>query len=216
MSQHTLSVVLMEDRPDALAHLVSLLHRRAFQVTSLAYGTSERPGVVRLTLGMDFGPAEAERLERELQRSMHVLAVDSLIGAPEVHRELLLVKVSTGDRRRAEILQLAEVFRAGVIDIAEESVSLELTGNRDKLDALVRILEPYGVLELTRTGPVAMGRGPEALAAHDQNTSWLDRQDHKSCILPEIAPEIAPEEAPAVSPVYPNNMTQSTASSSQE
>ncbi|MEM8933465.1 MAG: acetolactate synthase small subunit [Acidobacteriota bacterium] len=223
MNQHDaprpiLTVLLMEDRPDALAHLVGLLHRRAFQIGTLSSGVSERPGVLRLTLGMTVEPAEAERLARELRRSMHVLAVECLDGAPEVHRELLLVKVAIDAARRTDVLQLAEVFRAHVIDIAPESVSLELTGDQDKLDALMRLLAPFDVLESARSGPVAMGRGADALAAHEQSTSWLDRHEAKRHPPPASEPTNRPtlSVVPQPDPSTLDSTSRSTASPPQE
>lgn len=178
--EYRLTVALLEDRPDALANAVALLHRRAFHFDSLAFGASERPGIVRLTLGMRVTAKEADRLTRELKRSVHVLAAEGLAEVPRVHRELLLVKVSIEGERRAEVLQLASVFRATTIDLAPTSISLELTGSRDKVDALISLLRPYGILELARTGTLAMARGEASLGAAEHRTSWLDRHQGSS------------------------------------
>lgn len=175
--QQVLTIALLEDRPDTLAGVVALLHRRAFRVDSLAFGASERSGIVRLTIAMTASRAEARRLELELERSVYVLAAESLVEVPKVHRELMLVKVVADPHRHSEVLQLAAVFRAVTVDLTPASLSLEVTGSPDKIEALIAMLRPFGILELARTGPLAMARGQDGLGASEHQTSWLKRRE---------------------------------------
>lgn len=173
--QHVLTVALMEDRPDALATAVGLLHRRAFQYDSLAFGRSERPGIARLTIALQADGREAERLTRELERCVHVLGATSMTSGQSVRREHLLIKVTAEASQRTELLQLAEVFRAHTLDLSPTCLSFEVTGSPDRLDALTSMLQPYGILELVRSAPLAMARGSANLGAAHCNTSWLER-----------------------------------------
>lgn len=172
-TQRTLVAVLIEDRPDALAQTVAFLHRRDLGTDSLVYGASERDGVGRLTLAVDATTHERARLLRELGRLSGVLRAEAVSEAPGLCRELALIKVAAATGQREEILRLAEIFRARAVDVAPDSIGLELTGDPEKIEALLELLRPYGILELARTGPLAMGRGSRVLSAAEHETSWL-------------------------------------------
>ncbi len=152
-------VVHVENRPGVLNRVASLFRRRAFNIESLTVGHTEKPGISRMTIVVDTDDAGAARLEANLYKLINVLRVDNITNAPSVFRDLVMVKVSTTAETRAEIMQLAHVFRARVVDVATDSMVLEATGAEDKIDGLIEVLRQYGIVEATRTGRVAMVRG---------------------------------------------------------
>ena len=160
----------LEDRPGVLNRVASLFRRRAFNIESLTVGRTERPGVSCMTLVVRTDDDAARRLEANLYKLVNVLAVEDVSHAPTVVRELALIKVRANGEVRAAVMQLCEVFRARVLDVTPEALVIESTGAQDKLDGLIEMLRPYGVLELVRTGAVAMTRGHEN-AAGDDTTS---------------------------------------------
>ena len=180
--RRSLVAALVEDRPDALVQTAGLLHQRAFTVESLVYGPSAEPGIARLTLALRASPHETARLVRELGRLLYVVNVESLDEVPTVCRELLLIKVAVEVDQRAEVLQLAEVFRARTIDVAPGSVTLEVTGDADKSAGLLELLRPYGLLELARTGPMALARHERRLEGAEGASSWLDHQRSRGAV----------------------------------
>jgi acetolactate synthase I/III small subunit len=156
---HTL-VVYVEDKPGVLNRVASLFRRRAFNIDSLTVGHTETPGVSRMTIVCDVDPLNARRVEANIYKLVDVLRVDDITDAPSVDRELAMIKVAATPEVRSQIIQLADVFRARVIDVSPESVIVEITGSGDKIVRLIEVLTPYGVLEVGRTGCVAMARGP--------------------------------------------------------
>ena len=156
---HTL-VVYVEDKPGVLNRVASLFRRRAFNIDSLTVGHTEAPGVSRMTIVCDVDPLNARRVEANIYKLVDVLRVDDITHAPAVDRELAMIKVAATPEVRSQIIQLADVFRARVIDVSPESVIVEITGSSDKIQRLIEVLTPYGVLEVARTGRVAMARGP--------------------------------------------------------
>lgn len=157
----------LEDRPGVLNRVASLFRRRAFNIESLTVGRTERTGVSRMTLVVRTDDDAAHRLEANLYKLVNVLAVEDVSHAPTVVRELALIKVRANADVRAAVMQLCEVFRARVVDVTPEALVIEITGTQDKLDGLIEMLRPYGVLELVRTGAVAMTRGHETTAADE-------------------------------------------------
>ena len=155
---HTLAVYV-EDKPGVLNRIASLFRRRAFNIDSLTVGHTEQPGVSRMTIVCDVDEANIRRVEANVYKLVNVLRVDDLTTLPSVERELAMIKVSATQESRSQILQLADVFRARVVDVSGESVIIETTGTGDKIDKLLDVLRPYGVLEMVRTGCVAMARG---------------------------------------------------------
>ena len=156
---HTL-VVYVEDKPGVLNRVSSLFRRRAFNIDSLTVGHTETPGVSRMTIVCDTDPTAVRRVEANIYKLVDVLRVDDITDQPAVERELAMIKVSATADTRPQIIQMAEVFRARVVDISPESVIVEITGSGEKIERLLDVLKPYGVLEVARTGLVAMARGP--------------------------------------------------------
>jgi len=140
---------------------VSLFRRRGFNIGSLTVGTTERPGVSRITLVVNSDDDTARRVQANLEKLVDVLQVQDLTGAAAVAREFALVKAQVAPDRRGELLRLCGLFRARVVDVSPATITVEVTGTPDKVDALVELVRPYGIAEMVRTGPLAMGRGAE-------------------------------------------------------
>lgn len=171
MSTLTLVTALVENRPDMLSHTVSLLHRRAFQLDSVLFGGTDSEQVARLTFAVAGQAAEGERLERELGRLLYVLQVDNLTERPAVVRELALIKVEAEAGDREQVARLCELFRARVVDVAPCSMVAEITGDGAKIDGFLTVLRPFGIVEMVRTGPLALARAEHALAA-ELDSAW--------------------------------------------
>ena len=155
-------IVYVEDRPGVLNRVISLVRRRGFNIESLNVGRTERPGVSRLTLTVMADDDAARRMEANLYKLVNVLYVKDVTRTPAVSRELALIKVAAGPDRRAELLQLSEVFRGRAVNVTPTSVTFEITGAQDKIDGLLEVLRPFGILEMVRTGAVVMTRSAEA------------------------------------------------------
>jgi acetolactate synthase-1/3 small subunit len=155
---HTLAVYV-EDKPGVLNRVASLFRRRAFNIDSLTVGHTEQPGVSRMTIVCDVDETSIRRVEANVYKLVNVLRVDDLSTHPSVERELAMIKVAATPENRAQVLQLADVFRARVVDVSAESLIVETTGTGEKIDRLLDVLRPYGVLEMARTGLLAMARG---------------------------------------------------------
>jgi len=158
-------IMHVEDLPGVLNRVTSLFRRRGYNIESLAVGRTEVPGVSRMTIVMEADDDAARRIEANLYKLVNVLRVEDTTRRPSVSRELALIKVRADQASRAHVLQLAEVFRARVIDVGTEAMIFEITGTRDKIDGLVEVLAPYGIVEMVRTGAVAMVRSAEAAEA---------------------------------------------------
>ncbi len=150
-------IVHLEDRPGALNRVVSVFRRRACNIESLVVGRSERPGVSRITLVVAGEGGAAGRLALNLDKLVDVLHVEDVTFTQAVVREMVFIKLDA--RLRSEVLQLCEVFRARVVDVGQATLTIEATGAQDKMDGLIDVLRPFGILELVRTGAVAMTRG---------------------------------------------------------
>src|SRR5436305_13206230 len=161
----TTLVVNVEDKPGVLNRVASWFRRRGFNIESLTVGDTEKPGVSRMTIVVDTDEAGATRMAANLYKLINVLQVDNVISTPSVFRDLAIVKVATTPENRAEIMQLAHVFRARVVDVNPESLMIEVTGAEDKINGLVDVMRGYGILEMARTGRVAMTRGTKAEAS---------------------------------------------------
>lgn len=163
-SRHTLSV-LVENKPGVLARVSALFSRRGFNIHSLAVGPTESPTVSRMTIVVTVEDLPLEQVTKQLNKLVNVLKIVELPGDASVNRELLLIKVRADAATRGQLTTVVDMFRAKVIDVAPESVTVEATGTSDKLEALVRLLEPYGIRELVQSGMVALGRGPRAITS---------------------------------------------------
>jgi acetolactate synthase-1/3 small subunit len=162
MSRHTLSV-LVQDQPGVLARIAGLFSRRGFNIESLAVGPTETPEVSRITLVVEVEGLPLEQVTKQLNKLVNVLKIVELEPATSVQREFMLVKVRADATTRSHVLETVALFRAGVVDVAPEAVTIEVTGSRDKLDALLRVLEPFGIRELVKSGAVALGRGSKSM-----------------------------------------------------
>lgn len=156
--EHTL-VALVEDKPGVLNRVASLFRRRAFNIESLTVGHTEQPGISRMTIVIDSNQTNAERVTANLYKQVNVIHVADLAEQPIVSRDLALVKVAASPERRSEIMQLVEVYRSRIVDVTNDSLIIEITGDEEKIDSFVDVLRPFGILEMVRTGLVAMARG---------------------------------------------------------
>jgi len=161
-NKHTLSV-LVEDKPGVLARVSGLFSRRAFNIHSLAVGPTEHPEISRITVVVDVDDLPLEQVTKQLNKLVHVLKIVELDAVKSVQRELLLVKVRCDARQRADVLQVVELFRAHVVDVAPDSLVIEAIGNPDKLEALLAALAPHDLREIVQSGTVAIGRGARSI-----------------------------------------------------
>ncbi|RZS39081.1 acetolactate synthase small subunit [Herbihabitans rhizosphaerae] len=164
MTTHTLSV-LVENKPGVLARVAGLFSRRGFNIESLAVGPTENPEVSRMTIVVAVEDLPLEQVTKQLNKLVNVIKIVELDPAVSVQRELLLVKVRADATVRSQVLETVQLFRAKVVDVSPEAVTIEATGTADKLEALLRMVEPYGVREMVQSGMVAIGRGPRSITA---------------------------------------------------
>lgn len=162
MTRHTLSV-LVENKPGVLARVSALFSRRSFNIHSLAVGPTENPDVSRMTIVVAVEGLPLEQVTKQLNKLINVLKIVELNPTASVQRELLLIKVRSDAASRAQIATVVEMFRAHIVDVTPDSMTIEAAGNPDKLEALVRMLETFGVRELVQSGMVALGRGPRSI-----------------------------------------------------
>jgi acetolactate synthase-1/3 small subunit len=144
--------VEVADKPGVLNRVSSLVRRRGYNIESLTVGHTATPGISRMTLVVESTPDAAARIEANLYKLVHVRRVENVTDRPTVHRYLALMKVAAAAEKRAQVMQLVDVFRARVVDVAPDSLIIEITGTEDKLDGLLEILRPFGVIEAARTG----------------------------------------------------------------
>ncbi|MBX6371677.1 MAG: acetolactate synthase small subunit [Acidothermus sp.] len=172
MSRHTLSV-LVENKPGVLARIAGLFARRGFNIESLAVGPTEHPELSRMTIVVNVEDHPLEQVTKQLNKLINVIKIVELEPENSVSRELLLVKVKADQAARSQVLEIAQMFRARVVDVALDALTLEATGSAEKLDALLRVLEPFGIKELVQSGMVALGRGSRSLT--DRALRAVDR-----------------------------------------
>ena len=159
---HTLSV-LVEDKPGVLARISGLFSRRGYNIQSLAVGPTEEEGISRMTICVTVDDFPLEQVTKQLNKLIHVIKIVELEPSASVQRELLLVKVRADLQNRSHVLETAQLFRAKVVDVAPDAVTIEVTGTSDKLEAFLRVLEPFGIRELVQSGLVAVGRGSRSI-----------------------------------------------------
>jgi acetolactate synthase I/III small subunit len=162
MSKHTLSV-LVENKPGILARVAGLFARRSFNIHSLAVGPTEHPDVSRMTVVVDVEDAPLEQVTKQLNKLVNVIKIVELENPQSVQRELLLVKIRADLQTRSNVLETVRLFRAKVVDVAPDAVTVEVTGNPDKLEAFLKVVEPFGIRELVQSGLVAIGRGSRSI-----------------------------------------------------
>ncbi len=157
-TKHTL-VALVEDKPGVLNKVASLFRRRGFNIESIAVGHTEVPSISRMTVVVDGTAQSVEQVRKQLEKIIEVVKVSDITEDNLVARELALVKVKATPQTRSEIIQIVDIFRANIVDVAPGSVVVEVTGDEDKIDSLFSLLEGFGIKEMARTGRIAMGRG---------------------------------------------------------
>ena len=158
MSKHTI-VALVQDRPGVLNRIASKWRQRGFNIESLTVGHSEIPGLSRMTFTVDGTTTDVDQVTKQMYKVIEVVKVSDLTEQDMVYRELALIKVSSTTPQRGTVIEIAEIFRAKIVDVAAESLIVEVTGTEAKIDAILEMLRPYGIKELVRTGRVAMTRG---------------------------------------------------------
>ncbi|MBF8267708.1 MAG: acetolactate synthase [Dehalococcoidia bacterium] len=152
-------MALVQDKPGVLNRVASMFRRRGFNISSLAVGHSETQGLSRMTFVVEGDEYTVEQVTKQLYKLIDVVKVSDISKEDVVLRELALIKVRTTPSTRPEVLQLVEIFRSNVVDVSPDSVIIEVTGDEDKVDSLLRILKPFGVREVMRTGRVGLMRG---------------------------------------------------------
>jgi acetolactate synthase-1/3 small subunit len=181
---HTFAIYV-ENKPGVLNRVSSLFRRRAFNIESLTVGHTETPGVSRMTVVVDTDDYGARRLEAHLYKLVPVKRVDNITIAPSIARDLALIKVGATGDARTQVMQLVDVYRARIVDVSPESLVIETTGTEDKIDSLLEVLRPYGVIEMVRTGRVSMVRGTLSVRrrapARTNGTAVDSRADVSNC-----------------------------------
>jgi acetolactate synthase-1/3 small subunit len=156
-------IALVEDKPGVLARVAGLLRRRAFNIESLTVGHSEEPGLSRMTIVVESDPTGAQKVAQNLKKLVNVVDVDDVTDQPTVARNLALIKVRVNGGARLEALQIVNTFRARVVDVGLDTLVVEVTGNEEKVEGLIQVLGAFGILEMVRSGRIAMlrGNGPQ-------------------------------------------------------
>jgi len=160
-TKHTL-VALVEDKPGVLNRIASLFRRRGFNIQSLAVGGSEQAGLSRMTIVAGGDSAQVEQVRKQLEKLINVVKVSDITEEDIVTRELALIKVKATASTRSQIMQIVDIFRANIVDVAPTSLTIEVTGDEDKVNSLIGLLREFGVKEITRTGRIALTRGGSA------------------------------------------------------
>jgi len=158
ITPHTL-VALMENKPGVLNRVASLFRQRGFNIESLTVSNTDTPEISRMTLVIDGNTTNVEQVIKQLYKLIEVTKVTEVTHEPHISRELALIKVSTSNNKRTEVLQLVEVYKGDAVDVGADSVTAEVVGSREKIDSFVAVMRPYGIKELVRTGIIAMARG---------------------------------------------------------
>jgi acetolactate synthase-1/3 small subunit len=163
MTHHVLSL-LVEDKPGLLTRVAGLFARRGYNINSLAVGTTEVEGLSRITLVIDVADSPLEQVTKQLNKLINVLKIVELEPGQSVQREHMLVKVRIDQSTRSQILEAVNLFRARVVDVAPDSLVIEVTGDTQKISALLKVLEPFGIKEIAQSGLLAMGRGSKSIS----------------------------------------------------
>lgn len=182
--KHTV-VAMVEDRPGVLTRVASLFRRRGFNIDSLAVGSTEQPGISRMTIVVDGDDSILRQVEHQLYKLIDVVQVTNLASEDSVARELALIKVRCGTINRREVLDIVEIFRAQVIDVSPATLIIQVVAEEERLNALLDNLKPYGVMEMVRTGRVAMARGEQTSAVHEDEPDEVQRFHTESGRRPE-------------------------------
>ncbi|HOA79583.1 MAG TPA: acetolactate synthase small subunit [Defluviitaleaceae bacterium] len=166
MKRYVLSV-LVENHSGVLSRVSGLFSRRGYNIDSLSVGVTEDPGISRMTIVVKGDKYIVEQIKKQLNKLIDVIKVIELKPDSSVYRELILIKVATTTKQRAEVIEIVNVFRGRVVDVVSESLIIELTGDESKIEALINMLEPYGIKEIIRTGLTALERGNKVIKEHN-------------------------------------------------
>ncbi len=158
MSRHTI-VAWMEDKPGVLTRVANLFRRRNFNIESLSVGHTETPGVSRMTFVVDGDDRMIDQAVKQLLKLMNVIRVEDVTHRPAVFREMALIRVHTTPQTRGEIIQLTEIYRGQIVDVALDSLVVQIVGPEERVDSFINLLDHFGIVEMVRTGRVAMARG---------------------------------------------------------
>ncbi|MFZ3170854.1 MAG: acetolactate synthase small subunit [Carboxydocellales bacterium] len=162
--KHTLTV-LVENKPAVLTHISGLISRRAFNIHSIAAGASEDPDITRITIVVECdNNDELEQVINQLAKLINVIRIINMTTVESISRDLALIKVKASPERRSDVVDIVDIFRAKIVDVNRETMVIELTGEADKIDALCEVLKDHGIVEIVRSGRIALSRGPEAAA----------------------------------------------------
>lgn len=164
----TILSVLVENHPGVLSRVAGLFSRRGFNIDSLAVGTTENPEISRMTIVVEGDEYIVEQVKKQLNKLVDVIKVSKISSDDSVSRELVLIKVDAEPKNRSEIIQIAEIFRANIVDVSRKSMIIELTGDKDKINAFEELVRPFGIKELVRTGLIAMNRGPKTIKVDEE------------------------------------------------
>ncbi|MDQ0287404.1 MULTISPECIES: acetolactate synthase small subunit [Desulfofundulus] len=159
--KHTLAVLVL-NKPGVLARISGLLSRRVFNIESIAAGYTEEPDITRITIVVNGDDRELDQVVKQLSKLVDVIKIQELHSSESIERELALIKVKADAARRSDIVDIVEIFRANIVDVNRETMVIELTGDEEKINALCAVLEDHGIVEMVRTGKIALCRGPGA------------------------------------------------------
>ena len=168
-TKHTI-VALVEDKPGVLNRIASLFRRRSFNIESIVVGHSEIPHLSRMTIVVDVSTTMVEQVRKQLDKTIDVVRVSDITSANLIARELALIKVKATSSTRSEIMQIVDIFRANIVDVGTDSVTVEVTGDEEKINSLFNLLRGFGIKELARTGRIAMTRGGSNLLTGEKET----------------------------------------------
>ena len=175
MKKHTL-VALVADKPGVLNRVASLFRRRDFNIESIAVGRTEMPNLSRMTIVVDGSNTSVEQVRKQLDKVVDVVKVSDISGDDLIARELALIKVKATSSTRSEIIEIVDIFRANIVDVAPDSLTIEVTGDEEKIDSLYKLLRGFGIKELARTGRIAMSRGELGSLTVEEKPSRAKRQ----------------------------------------
>lgn len=161
--------VLVENHPGVLSRVAGLFSRRGFNIHSLAVGTTENPEISRMTIVVEGDEYVVEQVKKQLNKLIDVIKVSKIIPEDSVTRELVLMKVDAEPQVRAEIIHMAEIFRANIVDVGRKTMTIELTGDKDKVAAFEELMRPFGIKELVRTGVIALNRGNNSIKVDEDH-----------------------------------------------
>ena len=178
-TKHTL-VALVEDKPGVLNRMASLFRRRGFNIESITVGHSELPHLSRMTVVVVGATTQVEQVRKQLDKVIDVVRVSDITGDNTVARELALIKVKATSSTRSEIIEIVDIFRASIVDVAPDSLTIEITGDVEKINSLFNLLRSFGIKEISRTGRIAMTRGTSGSLSVDERLSKTGKRQQTS------------------------------------